>query len=146
MLTAEHGTSLSAEKEKWDEQLIKTTQIWLSYSYAQALPSTYPINTPTFLHSDSGHILSYSAHVGGIGWELVFKVFQCHSVAMRLQLCNRAFAFELVFCHWSRHIGVNEGHFGSRGPRELIGADFVRLGLYLAVYSQVAIIFNAHGD
>lgn len=118
----------------------------VSHSLILMLTPSHAADTPTFLHVDPGTLPSYFAHVGGVVWEFVCEVAQGHPVAMRLQLLHIAFVSELGLGCGTRHIGVNEGLFGSGGPRELVAVDLVRLGLDQAVHPQVIVLLNAHGD
>lgn len=101
---------------------------------------------PTFLQCDVGHLWRHSAQEGGVVWKLIFEVSHGHPVAMRLQLFNRAFAFEFRFWLCFGDIGVDDSFFGTRGQRELIIGDPVGLGLNQTVHSQIFVIFSAHRD
>lgn len=118
----------------------------VSHSLILMLTPSHAADTPTFLHIDTGTHPSYFAHVGGVVWEFVCEVAQGHPVAKRLQLLHVAFVSELGLGCGTGHIGVNEGLFGSGGPRKLIAVDLVRLGLDQAVHPQVIVFLNAHGD
>lgn len=79
-------------KKNWTPTVNRSLHIFLP------LINAHTISSPTFLFIDTGNHPGYFADVGGVVWEFVCYAAQGHSVAVRLQLLNRAFVFELGLC------------------------------------------------